>query len=254
MPLKKELTFKDVLLEIAVIVAIIGVFEVVVWWFNIPKYLLPAPSQVFSTFLARFGLLMKHSYVTIVEIVVGYGMGIIAGVTIAIMLVYSKTLRTTLYPLIVGFQSIPKVAIAPLLVIWFGIGFNSKIVMSMVICFFPVVVNVASGLGEVEEEYIDLVRSMSANEWQIFWKIRAPHSLPLFLDALKISLPLAIVGAIIGEFVGANQGLGNLILIAGASIDTALVFATLLTITLISLVLFGVLVLMDKLVIPWRKK
>jgi len=252
--LKKKIGFRDVLLEIAVIIAVIGVFEIVVWWFDMPKYLLPAPSRVFSVFFLRFSLLMGNAYVTIIEILAGYSLGIVVGIIIAIMLVYSKFLRTTLYPLLVGFQSIPKVAIAPLLVIWFGIGLNSKIVMSMVICFFPIVVNVTAGLGEVEDEYIDLVRSMSGNGWQIFSKIRVPRSLPFFFDALKISLPLAIVGAIIGEFVGASKGLGNLILIAGTAIDTTLVFAALLAITLLSIVLFAVLVLIDKLVVPWRKK
>lgn len=232
--------------------ALLVLWEIGVYLSGIANYILPPPTQIFSALVKHYGLLLRNAKVTLYETLAGFAMGAILGIIIGIATVYSKILRQGFYPMVVGFQAVPKVAIAPLLVVWFGYGLTSKVVMSFLIAFFPIVVNTISGLTDVDANLIELVRSMSSTKWQIFYKIRAPHSLPYIFDGFKIALPLAVIGAIIGEFVGANMGLGNLILVTGSVLNTSLGFAVLVVVTIMSIALYGVLVLVEKRVVWWR--
>jgi NitT/TauT family transport system permease protein len=154
--------------------------------------------------------------------------------------------------MLVAFQAVPKVAIAPVLTVWFGIGLMPKFVMAFFIAFFPVVVNTLSGLTDVPMNMVELGQVMRASRMQVFWKIRAPHALPYIFDGAKIALPLAIIGAIIGEFVGAEYGLGNVILITSSQLNLALLFAALVILTVLSLILFALLVWAEKKIVWWR--
>lgn len=242
----------NIVIAVAFPLALLVLWEIGVYLSGIANYILPPPTQIFSALVKHYGLLLRNAKVTLYETLAGFAMGAILGIIIGIATVYSKILRQGFYPMVVGFQAVPKVAIAPLLVVWFGYGLTSKVVMSFLIAFFPIVVNTISGLTDVDANLIELVRSMSSTKWQIFYKIRAPHSLPYIFDGFKIALPLAVIGAIIGEFVGANMGLGNLILVTGSVLNTSLGFAVLVVVTIMSIALYGVLVLVEKRVVWWR--
>lgn len=242
----------NIVIAVVFPLALLVLWEIGVYLSGIANYILPPPTQIFSALVKHYGLLLRNAKVTLYETLAGFAMGAILGIIIGIATVYSKILRQGFYPMVVGFQAVPKVAIAPLLVVWFGYGLTSKVVMSFLIAFFPIVVNTISGLTDVDANLIELVRSMSSTKWQIFYKIRAPHSLPYIFDGFKIALPLAVIGAIIGEFVGANMGLGNLILVTGSVLNTSLGFAVLVVVTIMSIALYGVLVLVEKRVVWWR--
>lgn len=234
-----------------VLVSII-IWELVVRIFNIPDFLIPPPLAVFAQFSGKgLSLLVNHSLVTLYETGMGFILGIIIGVFLAILIVYSPFLQTAIYPLLVVAQVIPKLALAPLVLIWFGYGTLSKIVIAFLISFFPIIVNTASGLREVEPEMIDLVTSLNATKWQVFKKIRLPNSLPYLFSGLKISITFAVIGAIVGEFVGADKGVGYLIIIATHELKTALLFAAIIISSIIGILAYGVIVLLEKFLIPW---
>ncbi|MBI3077680.1 MAG: ABC transporter permease [Deltaproteobacteria bacterium] len=244
-------TKRDTVSAVGFSLALLGLWELLMQVTTIPRYILPSPIDMFRELFRSFPILLQNMWVTLYETVAGFLLGVVLGVVLGIGIVYVRLLRTGFYPLLVGFQSVPKVAIAPLLVVWFGYGLLSKIAMSFLIAFFPLVVATVSGLSDVHLGLLELFRAMSASERQIFWKVRVPHALPYLLDGCKISLPLAVIGAIIGEFVGANAGLGNLILLSGSTLNTPLTFATLLVVTVMSIALFGLLVILEKFV-WWR--
>lgn len=242
---------KDVLAFLGFLLGVLVVWEAVVRYFALPAYLLPSVFDVLRQLGIRFGLLMKHSQVTIIETLAGLALGGTVGTVTGVAIVYVRLIRTGLYPLIVGFQAVPKVAVVPLFVIWFGYGLLPKIAMSFLISFFPMVVATIAGLTSVPYSLIEHLRSMNATEWQIFRKLRVPNSLPYLMDGFKISLPLAVIGAIVGEFAASEEGLGAIIMLASSTQDTPLIFAGLLVISVISMLMFGLIVLLDRLV-WWR--
>ena len=220
--------------------------------FDVPRLLLPPPSAIAAELLFWRGLLFQHSLITLYETVLGFLLGIALGVPMAIAIATSRTLQNTLYPLIILAQSIPKVTIAPLFLIWLGYGILPKVFVGFLVAFFPIVIDTATGLNAVEPELIDLTRALSASEWQTLWRIRFPHALPFFFSGLKVSITLAVIGAVIGEFVGANQGLGYLILTGTAELKTAFVFACMFLLSVIGIGLFALLVAVERLLIPWH--
>lgn len=242
---------KDVLAFLGFLLGVLVVWEAVVRYFALPAYLLPSVFDVLRQLGIRFGLLMKHSQVTIIETLAGLALGGTVGTVTGVAIVYVRLIRTGLYPLIVGFQAVPKVAVVPLFVIWFGYGLLPKIAMSFLISFFPMVVATIAGLTSVPYSLIEHLKSMNATEWQIFRKLRVPNSLPYLMDGFKISLPLAVIGAIVGEFAASEEGLGAIIMLASSTQDTPLIFAGLLVISIISMLMFGLIVLLDRLV-WWR--
>jgi len=242
---------KDVLAFLGFLLGVLVVWEAVVRYFALPAYLLPSVFDVLRQLGIRFGLLMKHSQVTIIETLAGLALGGTVGTVTGVAIVYVRLIRTGLYPLIVGFQAVPKVAVVPLFVIWFGYGLLPKIAMSFLISFFPMVVATIAGLTSVPYSLIEHLKSMNATEWQIFRKLRVPNSLPYLMDGFKISLPLAVIGAIVGEFAASEEGLGAIIMLASSTQDTPLIFAALLVISVISMLMFGLVVLLDRLV-WWR--
>lgn len=183
------------------IFSIILIWEAVVRFMGIPIWLIPAPSDIMLSMVLRYNLYLESMYVTFYETMYGFLLGSVVGVALAIAFAYSNFIRSILNPIVIAINSIPKIAIGPLIVIWFGIGVYSKIAMSFIMSFFPIVINVLMGLEQINPNFIELSRSLQASTMQTFTKIRLPHSIPFLMEALKISLPLAIIGAVLGEFL-----------------------------------------------------
>lgn len=221
-------------------------------FFSIPEYILPSPSQIVSTFQKSGLLLIKHSLITLWEILSGFVIGTILGFILAIQISSFKLLYKTLYPLIIFIQSIPKLALAPLFIIWFGFGVGPKIAITTLVVFFPVLVNTIKGLMSVQPEFLDFMKSLRASKTQILLKIRIPSSIPYIFASLKISITLAVVGAIIGEFVGADRGLGYMIMLSSVDLDTSRMFAVLILLAVIGLSLFSIICIMERIVLPWH--
>jgi NitT/TauT family transport system permease protein len=215
-------------------------------------YILPKPSDIVARIVDSPGLLWTATRVTLVETLVGFVIGVALGVALAIPITYSKIARNALYPLIVASQAVPKVAIAPLLVVWLGLGITPKLAVVALMVFFPVVVTAAEGFSSVDRNLLDLLRSVHAGEWQIFRRVRLPHALPQLFSGLKIGITLAVVGAVVGEWVGADAGLGYLILHANSLLDTTLLYAALTVLVAMGVVLFILVEVAERLLLPWR--
>jgi NitT/TauT family transport system permease protein len=227
------------------------------WWFvawreMVPAYLIPAPGAVWETMVEDWAMLLEHTWVTTLETILGFLLATVIGVATAVLLVYSRTAEKALYPLILFAQVIPKIAIAPILVVWFGFGLTPKIVLAVLIAFFPVVVSAVAGLRSVDPELLELSATMGASRWKTFRKIRFPGALPHLMSGLKVAVTLAVVGAVVGEFVGADRGLGYVLLLASGNLDSALLFADLILMSLIGVVLFVLVEFSERLLIPWH--
>ncbi|MEU6207728.1 ABC transporter permease [Micromonospora musae] len=227
------------------------------WWFvaereYMPNYLVPTPGQVWETMTEDWSFLMRNTYVTLYETVLGFVLAALLGLGTAILIVYSRTMEKAVYPVVLFAQVIPKIAIAPLLVAWFGVGLTPKIVLAVLIAFFPVVISGVAGLRSTDPELLDLSATMGAGPWRTFRKIRFPNALPHLMSGLKVAVTLAVVGAVVGEFVGAKEGLGYVLLVANGNLDAALLFADLFLMSLIGIVLFAVVEIAEALLIPWH--
>lgn len=218
---------------------------------NIPKFIIPAPSGILAeTWEWRFRLL-GHTWVTLYETLAGFGLAIIIGVPLAVLIVYSPTLRSALYPILVTTQSVPKIAIAPVILLILGYGEVSKIVVAFLVAFFPVVVDTATGLGATPPELLDLSRSYRASPLKTFLKVRFPMALPFFFSGLKIAIALAVIGATVGEFVGSDQGLGYVILAATSYWNANLAFGAIILLSVLAIVLFALVSLAERIICPW---
>jgi len=228
-----------------------------VWWFvaarqYVPNYLVPTPGQVWRTMVDEWPMLLRSSYVTLYETVIGFVLASLLGLATAVVIVYSPTMEKTLYPVVLFAQVIPKVAIAPLLVVWFGFGLAPKMILAVLIAFFPVVISGVAGLRSIDPELLDLSATMGASRWQTFRKIRFPNALPHLMAGLKVAITLAVVGAVVGEFVGASEGLGYVLQVANGNLNAPLLFADLFLMSLIGIVLFVLIELAEALLIPWH--
>lgn len=244
----------DVLTVPAVIAAFIGLWQAVIWLGDYPTFILPSPAEVAATLIRTLadGTLWRHAQVTLSEIFVGLGLGLTAATVLGYALARSPLLERLLAPYIVASQSVPVVAIAPLLIIWFGSGRLSKVLICALIVFFPVLVNTVVGIRSVEKDLRDLMRSLGANRWQTFRMLEVPAALPVLLGGLKIGVTLSVIGAVVGEFVGADQGLGFLINQARGLFNTPLVFVAILALVVIALALYGTVMLLEVWLLRWR--
>jgi NitT/TauT family transport system permease protein len=217
---------------------------------GIPSYLLPAPGAIVQSMFAHGSLLLKESVLTAWEIVLGFSLSIVVGIPLALAIFVWPGFSRTILPLLVSSQAVPKVAVAPLFLVWFGFGLLPKVLIAFLIAFFPIVINTAMGLAAIEREKVYLAQSMGLGAWATFFKIRLPNALPSIFAGLKISITLAVVGAVVGEFVGGQGGLGHLLLVANGNMDTALLFAGIVALTIVGVVLYGLIVLVERLVLP----
>jgi NitT/TauT family transport system permease protein len=243
-----------------IVVAIISAASFLLFWelavrlLHIPVLVLPAPSEIGAEGYRRFGLYFGHSWVTLYETVLGFFLAAVIGVILSVGIVYSRVLKSAIFPLIVALQIVPKVAIAPLLLIWAGYGISSKVLLALLIAFFPIVVNMVTGLAAVDEELVELCRILQANRWKEFIKVRLPNALPYLFSSLKVASTLAVIGAVIGEFVGGDAGLGYLIIISNTEMRTSMAFVSIVSLSVIGLVLYGVIALAEKLCMPWENQ
>ncbi|WP_372494309.1 ABC transporter permease [Actinoallomurus purpureus] len=229
----------------------------VAWWVItaaklVETYLVPSPAKTLQVMSDKWGYIWHHTWVTTYETLLGFVIATIVGVLAAVIMVYSTAIEKTLYPVLLFAQVIPKVAIAPLLVVWLGFGLAPKVVVAVLIAFFPVVISMVTGLKAVDPEMIQLSATMGAGPLQTFSKIRFPASLPHLFSGLKVAVTLAVTGAVVGEFVGANEGLGYVIQQANGNLDTPMLFAGLIVMSLIGVVLFVLVEFAEKLLLPWH--
>lgn len=240
-------------LPLLVVAVAIAAWQAVCSFAGVQQYVLPAPGDVVKAMFSNIGMYASQSVPTIVAIFVGFALAIVVALPIAIIMVYSDLARRALYPLLVIAQVVPKVAIAPLFIIWFGFGQLPKILMVALICFFPVVVDALVGFRKVPPESLMLVRSMGANRWQAFWKVRWPWALPSIFAGIKVAITLAVVGAVVAEFVGSNSGLGVVLITARGNMDSLTVFASIAWLTVIGFVLFLLVEIIEHLLVPGKR-
>ena len=246
-----ERRVRPVLLPAGVLLGMLAVWEITWRIFNVPRFVVPLPSGILAETWAWRGYLLTHSWVTLYETLAGFALSIAVGTPLAVMLVYSPVLRSALYPLLVVTQAIPKVAIAPVLLLLLGAGEVSKVVIAFLVAFFPVVVNTATGLAATPPELLDLSRSYRASRLKIFIKVRFPMALPFFFSGLKVAVTLSVIGAVVGEFVGSDKGLGYVIVSATSYWKSNLAFAAMLLLSVMAVGLFALVELVERLVCPW---
>jgi NitT/TauT family transport system permease protein len=223
-------------------------------WLGIKEFILPTPIAAIQTlFQGKFRWPMNFM-ATFYEVVGGFLVSGFVGVTLGIAVVWSEWLKRTILPFLVFLNSLPKIAVAPLFMIWFGYGILPNILIVFLISFFPVVINTATGLVAVEEDLLDLVNYLHATKWQKMRKIQLPNSLPYVFSGLKIAATTAVTGAIVGEFVASDKGLGSVIIASQTTLATPVIFGSLILITVIGMVLFGFVGIMERTLMPWEKK
>ncbi len=231
---------------------LLAIWDLSIRFFNVPAYLVPPPGEVVHQLIIEWKLLLRESSKTMIAILGGFALSILIGIPIAMTIAYSRTVESFVYPLLVFSQSIPKVAIAPLFVVWFGFGLIPKVISAFLLGFFPVVVSTVMGFKSVETDMIDLARSMGASRLQTFFKISLPQAMPAIFSGLKVSITLAVVGAVVGEFVGSNSGIGYVLQVANGNFDLPLMFAALVVLSTIGVLLFLLVDLAERLMIPWH--
>lgn len=242
-------------LRSAIPVSVVFIVTIILWEIatialDIPAYILPSPSAIVADIFLNRALLLEHSLVTLWEVVLGFGLSILVGVPLGIAIVYSPRFERTVYPFLVASQAIPKVALAPIFVVWFGFGLLPKVLIAFLIAFFPIVVNTVVGMSRTPQEMIYLMRSLGASSAQIFLRVRMPSAAPYIFAGMKVAAAFAVVGAIVGEFIAANSGLGYLQLIANSNFQITLLFSTLVVLSLMGIALFYLVALVEVLVIP----
>jgi len=219
---------------------------------GIKEYLLPPPSKVWTEFLKRFDPVMASAWVTTREIIAGYLVAIVVSIPLALWIAYSRFMENTLYPVIVFLQIIPKIAVAPLFIIWFGFGFTPKLLVVFLLSFFPIVVSSIAGFKSVDADIMDFARTTGASQWKMFLRIRLPQALPQIFTGLKVGAALAATAAVVAEFVASDKGLGYLLLQYNGNLDTPMVFATIILLSLIGLAVYYVVELIERFTIPWH--
>jgi|SRR5690348_9292025 NitT/TauT family transport system permease protein len=239
-----------ILYPIGMMVVLLMIWEAASHAFSIPAYLVPAPSAILLSMDTNSAVLIKESIGTTFEILLGFALSVAVGVPLALAIYLWRPFARAVYPVLVSSQAVPKVAVAPLFLVWFGFGLLPKVLIAFLIAFFPVVINTAMGLAALEREKIYLAQSMGFGPIATFFKIQLPNAMPSIFAGLKISITFAVVGAVVGEFVGGQGGLGYLLLIANGNMDTALLFAGIVALTLLGVVLFALIGLVERLVLP----
>lgn len=237
---------------LVVLVALLALWEVAVRAFHPSPLLLPAPSSVVMELIAEPDMYLANTWYTVANTLIGFGMAVVIGVSLAIGIVYSRFLEAVLYTPLVALNSIPKVALAPIFILWLGTGSSSKIGMAFMIAIFAIVIDSVLGLRTVDPDMLALGRTLKGSGFKLLWKIRFPGALPSIFSGMKVGISLALVGTIVGEFVAAQRGLGYVIMVSQGSFETTKVFAALLILAVVGTVLFYALELAERAVLPWH--
>jgi len=237
--------FRAVLLPLALAFAVLTAWQIVVTVMKIPSVILPGPVSIAEYIFSKFDILIVHAVPTTLESLAGFLLAVVLGIAIAILITYSNAAREALYPNLVFFQLIPKIALAPLFIIWLGVGTQSRVAFSVFIAFFPIVIATSAGLTSVDKSMLRLCRSLTASEWQVFTSVRFPAAIPHIFSGMKIAVTLAIIGVIIGEFITSQAGLGYLIILATSRADTEVSMAAIVVLCVCGLLLYGLVALAE---------
>jgi len=240
------------LYPIVTLVLIVVVWELASRLGQIPRYILPAPSGIAARFYALHALIVKESLFTLEATLLGFGLSVLIGVPLGMALVSSRAFNRAVYPLLIGSQVVPKVAVAPVFLVWFGFGLLSKVMITFLIAFFPILISAVVGLQSTEPEKLYVARAAGASGLQLFRLVRLPHALPSIFGGMKVSITLAVVGALVGEFVAAENGIGRVLLSASGNMDTELLFAGIFALVIIGVALFLMMEVLERLVLPWH--
>lgn len=243
--------WSNVLWPIAIFAAFLLAWEIAVRAFAIPDIILPSPGAIVAYMVRRESLFIDHLWPTLLQTVWGFVLAVVGGILLAVLVSLTEIGRRGIMPLLVVAQIVPKIAIAPLLMLWFGLGDLSRVLIAFSVAFFPMVINTASGLASVSEEMVLLGRAYSRGPLQYFLKIQLPHTLPYIFDGMKVSITLAIIGVIVAEFVSSQKGLGYLIMFANGMLDTVMMMAAITALSVVGLALYGIIAIAEKFVVYW---
>ena len=247
-------TVRRRILSTACIIGFFVAWELLCLLFHVSDFVLPRPSQVLATLWTRFPAIWPHALQTLTTTLVGFGLGIVIGILLGALIGSSKLAYDVAYPLLVGFSSIPKVAVVPIFVLWFGSGTVPAVLTAMIMCIFPIVVNVATGLAATEPELQDVMRTLRATKFEILWNVGLPRTMPYFFASLKVAATLAFVGTVISETVASNRGIGNLMMIASSNFDVPLVFAGLMILAVMGVALYAIFSFIEGRVTGWTRR
>ncbi len=250
-PLRSRRSVQRLLPAVFLLLVLVA-WEILARLGSMPAYILPAPTAIAERVVRSWDTLWDATLVTTSEVLIGFVAGVVFGIALAIPIAYSRVVRSTLYPLIVASQAVPKIAIAPLLVLWLGFDIWPKIAVTTLMVFFPVTVTAAEGFSSVDRNMLDLMRSVNASPAQVFLRVRFPHALPHIFSGLKVGITLAVVGAVVGEWVGADSGLGYLLTYANTLLDSTLLFAALFLLIVLGVILFLAVDVAERLLLPWH--
>lgn len=251
--MKKFRCTADIFIPVIFIILLLAGWEYTVKLRSIPDWILPGPAQIVRTLVDNAPVIAKHAQSTLIECLAGFALAIVFSFIVAFLMDEISLFRKAVYPLIVASQTIPIVSVAPLFIIWFGYGMLPKIIVVVLVCFFPIAISLLSGLASVDNDYLELFRSMQASRLKIFRMVKLPLSMPSFFAGLRISAAYSVMGAVIGEWLGAKQGLGTFMTLAQRSFQIDRVFAAILAVTVMSAALFALVSFIERLVIPWNR-
>jgi NitT/TauT family transport system permease protein len=242
------------LLSTSLIIGFFLTWEVLCIILNVSDLILPRPSEILVTMWTRFPVLWPHILQTLYSTLFGFSLGVIIGVALGVIVGTSKIAYAVAYPLLVGFSSIPKVAVVPIFVLWFGSGTTPAVLTAMVICVFPIVVNIATGLATTEPELEDVLKTLGASKTEILWNVGLPRAMPYFFASLKVAITLSFVGAVLSETVASNMGIGNVMMTASSNFQVSLVFAGLIILALMGVALYAVFSFLERRVTGWATR
>jgi NitT/TauT family transport system permease protein len=237
---------------LAVFLLLVLAWELAVRLFGIKEYLLPPPTKVWTEFVKRYDPVMASAWVTTQEILAGFALAVLVSIPLAAAIAYSRFMENAVYPAIVFLQIIPKIAVAPLFIIWFGFGFTPKVLLVFLLSFFPIVVAAIAGFKSVDPDIMDFARTTGAGGWRLFAKIRLPQALPHIFTGLKVGAALSATAAVVAEFVASDKGLGYLLLQYNGQLETPMVFAIIVLLSLIGLAVYYAVEVVERLTIPWH--
>jgi len=233
------------------VVAMVALWEVLCRVLEVPKWLLPAPSQIAVETWEIRAILPLHFGATLAAVVGGFVLAVVTGIPLAVLVVYSPFMRRVIFPFLLTLQSVPKVALAPLLLLWVGYGLHSNMIVAATVAFFPIVINTATGLESVDKELLELTRSLDASAARVFWRVRLPWALPYIFSSFKVAITLAVIGAVVAEFVGSDKGLGYLILTSSGAMKTTVMFGVLVLLSALGMASFYAVAWAEKKLCPW---
>jgi NitT/TauT family transport system permease protein len=236
---------------LAGVMLIVAAWALACWLADIPTVVLPTPDKVLRSMIVRGDLLVSEGWVTLKETLFGFVLALAVGLPLAVAVANSRPLNLMFYPLLIALQSVPKVALAPIVLVWLGTGLESKLAIVWLVAFFPIIVDTTAGLRSTPRELLELADSLTATPMQIFVKVQFPAALPYVITGAKVAITLAVIGAVIGEFVGSSEGLGFLLLSATSQLDTPLAFAALFALSVLGVLVYLMVELAERLMAPW---